>query len=268
MSTQSFLAADPKIDALHADALALSVQLQEALAQMKFRGDGRFARGALWSMWADACALHQGVHSLCAGGHALAAPLLLRTLFELYLGTAVIVNSGRRDDFMAFKYMCGFLIDGATDRALPEPKRASARALLKEMIDQLPQEFRNEANDFALGAKRRKYWYNPEFTAPGEIIKRYGRGEIGVLYRLLSGSVHGGFGGMRLYKDEPDRISPEPRRDAAAQNRALLESSRLLVELSAVRARWDAADELASEFVEWFSRMDIAVKRVGLLPGQ
>jgi hypothetical protein len=262
MKPGEYLAATTDVVDLHEDAMRLALLVQSKLESMKFSLDNCFARGALFSMWADACVLHQGVRALCEAGYTLGAPLLIRTLFELYLGSAVIVNAGDDADFLAFKHSCSFLVEAIRESDFPEPQRSSARDQIEELIKQLPNQLQERARTFVFKDKIRKFWYSPEFTGPGDIIEKYGKGDLKLQYRLMSASTHGGFSGMRLYKDEPDTISTSPRRDSWAQNRALLSSARLLVEFCVLRAHWDEVDDIASKFVDWFSRKNVVADRL------
>src|SRR5262249_26066616 len=57
---------------------------------------------------------------------------------------------------------------------------------------------------------------------------------IDEVYNWLSGASHGGLASIGSWRDLPDDHHPEPRRDPAAQNRALAFSSRLVLNYSQI----------------------------------
>lgn len=63
------------------------------------------------------------------------------------------------------------------------------------------------------------------------------------LYRLLSSAAHVGFVGSRLFRDSPDVQNINPRCDSRATGFALISSSRILVEATRAREKFEGIDE-------------------------
>jgi hypothetical protein len=61
------------------------------------------------------------------------------------------------------------------------------------------------------------------------------------IYDVYSGGSHGGFIGLRILKDEPDHVHPNPRPDPHSQNLALAASARILLEAMNVRDGFENA---------------------------
>lgn len=174
-----------------------------------------FSGAALHSLSQDSLVLHRSVATLCQSGWVAATPHLLRAQFEMLTNSIIIWNDDE-PEFMAFKYQCFCLVDGYRDHTSSRETKQNDRVQIDAGIAKLPQRLRDRARDFAYKSKQQKYWYRPEISGPTDAIKKYGREGIADTYRYLSSSAHGGFLGMRLFRDDPDRVSASKRADPAS----------------------------------------------------
>lgn len=200
-----------------------------------------FAGGAIHCLSQDARVLHRSTRSLCMAGWVASAPLLLRAEFEILTNSAVIWNSGPDIEYMAFKYTHYFLVDTYRDQASSKEMRSRAKSELEKAIVRLPEEVRKKAREFAFHLKVPAYWYSPEVSGPTDAIKRFARSDVMDLYRSLSSSAHGGYLGLRLFRDDPDAIHAEARADPLAVTRALLGSSLFTIDQAHIRALIDGS---------------------------
>ncbi len=198
--------------------------------------------GALYNLSQDSLILHRSVAALCTAGWAAATPHLLRAQLEI-LGNSAVIWNDEEPEYMAFKYQFSFLVTAYRKNTSDAGTRQNARAQLEEGIERLPEELQARARDFAFKDKLQGYWYRPEISGPTDAIEKYGRPEIKDTYRSLSSSVHGGFLGMRLFRDDPDRISAARRADPEAVARALSISSVVTMDQYHFRAHADGIDD-------------------------
>lgn len=194
------------------------------------------AGGALFSMSTDALVLHQAVGSLCATGWAATAALQLRAELEILLNSSVIWNAGESMEYMAFKYSHSFLVETWRDTSNTADLRSTVKGQIEDGISRLPSAFQEKANAFAFRDRLQKYWYKPEFNGPGDVISAYGAAGIDYVYRQLSSPAHGGFLGFRFFRDDPDSVHPEPRRDPSSKARTMNISSMLCLDQFHLRA--------------------------------
>lgn len=199
----------------------------------------RLAGGAMHSLSIDALVLHQAVGSLCATGWAAAASLQLRAQLEILGNSAVIWNAEESMGYMAFKYSHSFLVETWNDSRRSDALRANAKEQLENGISKLPPEFRERATAFAFQNPLPRYWYQPEFRGPLQVINKYGADDIDQVYRELSSPAHGGYLGLRKFRDDPDDVHARPRQDPHSGSRAMNISSMLCLDQIHFRALVD-----------------------------
>lgn len=243
MTDTSLLRADPAILRLHAEAQEYASAVNSSIAA----ADGRISPhplsgGALYALTADLFGMHNAVLSLCADGWAFTAVPLLRSMMDLLLSAAVIMEQEQDAEFRGFKYTHFFLKAELNEAALSPSDRAAVRARIEEGIELLPSEHQPRARDFMFRAPMRGYWYCPEFSRPTEVLDRLSSPDVRALYDAYSGGSHGGYLGLRILKDDPNHVHPNPRADSRSQNLALLISTRLLLDAMSVRDRFENAD--------------------------
>jgi len=162
--------------------------------------------------------------------------MLMRTQVELLLGCAAIANGGDRSEILAYKYY--FMSTKSILRlpGLPAEKRGRQRGDAREFLEYLPEHYRQEAWNFVEKSKQGSFWYTPDYSGPVDILKKHVVPEVLDLYRALSGAAHGGTLGIRLWRDIPDMEHPAPRRDPAAQSRAVTGSC--VITMQAIHMRF------------------------------
>ena len=103
-------------------------------------------------------------------------------------------------------------------------------------MKQLSEEDQELAKDYLHRQKLGRFWYTDEFGGPTTLLKKFSDKEHQFLYRKLSAAAHFGFLGLRFFRDEPDKLSLDPRQDRRALGMTLISSSRFLVEIAQLRA--------------------------------
>lgn len=196
------------------------------------------ASEALFSLSSDTVALHRAIKSLCESGWAFPCSILLRSMLDCMINVGIICNEPQKAEYMGFKYMHCYIKGTLSDSKSSKEHKDYAKRSLSQAIEKLPQNYKGKAQDF-FGQKRSAYWFNPEFSKPSDVLEKLASPGTQELYRIYSGSTHGGFIGNRIFRDEPDNTHPNPRADKKAQNLALVASSRFLIEISTVRGNFE-----------------------------
>lgn len=220
-----------------ADSYAKSV-IEKGLGLTSDTHPRPFSGAALHSLSQDSLVLHRSVATLCLSGWVAASPLLLRAQFEMLMNSSIIWNDDD-PEFMGFKYQYFYLVDGYRDHTSSRETKRNAKTQINAGIGGLPQVLRDRARDFAYKSKQQLYWYRPEISGPTDAIEKYGREGIADTYRYLSSSAHGGFLGMRLFRDEPNRVSASERVDPASCASAIGITSVLTMDQYHLRALVD-----------------------------
>ena len=234
-----FYCASPRVTWLHMRCDQVAVRTAAAILEiLSKRSPHPVASGALCSMATDILALHRCCKWLCQGGWAAAAPGPLRTMLELG-ASAAIVTSAAEPELMGFRYSYGMFREAAQDSESTEELREDARLQMEKSISRMRPEIQGDARSLA-SQRPRSYWYSPDFTGPKEVLKRFASEDLRRwTYRYLSAGAHGGFSGMRQFRDDPDQLGAEPRPDPRAQTLVLVMSGRLLLEFCRVRGEFE-----------------------------
>lgn len=220
---------------VHRDATAFAEFVGEEVRHRVKSFKGRFAASALANLQTEAQVLHGAVLSLCDGGWAASATILLRTSMELLLSAIVIALGEDESEYLGFIYTRSFEKAASQDASTGPKARERAASQIAQAIERLPAHLRQEAREWASARGPVRYWYEPKFKGPDAICTKYERDDLRTQYRTLSGPVHGGLLGLRLYRDDPDRMSATPRSDPKSQSKVLVVSSYFLAETSFLR---------------------------------
>lgn len=240
MSNGSHLRASPSVLQLHADAQEYADRVNRSIAE----ANGGISRhplsgGALHALTADLLGMHRAVLSLCDDGWGFTALVLLRSMIDMGIVAAVITEQESEAEYRGFKYTHFFLKASLNETALSPEDRAAIRAQVNAGIGRLPSAQQQKARDFMFREPRRAYWFCPEFARPTDVLDRLSTPDMRSLYDLFSGGSHGGYLGLRILKDHPDDIHPNPRADPISQNVALVGSTRMLLEVMHMRDRFE-----------------------------
>lgn len=191
---------------------------------------------ALFSLGADTLALHRAVRSLCEAGWAFCCPLLLRAQMDGIVNLFAITVPPKSSEYMAFKYFYSYLID-----FMPNDISQTTGDRIKRDLDRLDEANRRKAEALLKSGKARAYWYQPEYKRPAQILDEHAP-MLNTLWTRFAGTTHGGYLGVRLFRDDKNTIHPGPRADRHSQDRALLVSSRLIVEFFHLRSQFERID--------------------------
>jgi len=244
---------------IHREMVVFATHIEKtiALAHENIPGNP-LSGGALRSIRTDQLAFHRAVLTLCSGGWAFAAAPVLRTMLDLIISVAVITENREESEFRGFKYSHKFFQAYKGDKAFSEEQRLQMRRQVKEGIDLLPRKFQEKARDFIFKERTSPYWFYPEYPRPTKVVDKFFPDDVAEHYKMFSGGTHGGFIGLRILKDNPDDIHPNPRADERSQRFALIGSTRFTFELFKQCDRFEAAgvnEELSKSFFESFQKL-------------
>lgn len=195
-------------------------------------------RSALVSITHETVILHRALGDLCVLGWSGAATPIFRTMLDLMVSLLAIGHSSC-PPIAAFRYFhAGYRRE--TRRSEKSKKWcADARTFLMARISMLPKEFQSVAKE-TLNEKDGAYWFQPEFKKPREIVERFGNDQFQWLYHTFSAAAHGGFFGLRYFRDGPFELSINPRLPMGrAGAKLILHSSRLLVDMIMARDSYE-----------------------------
>jgi hypothetical protein len=210
----------------------------QAAAKQEQVPEGPVSHGSLFTLHRCAIINHRSIRSLCETGWTPSSPALIRTLLDILASCYAIVSKPEDAEYMAFKYLCSYII-----QTLDDPEAAGElRKLNREQLEKLRQQIRGQdlkrVDEFIANYKPQPYWYRPEFNSPGEIFKN-AMPRLFYMYRQFSGSVHGSFIGSLLFKDSPDFADINPEENPNRTRSAVVASSRLLLDISLARGQFE-----------------------------
>lgn len=220
---------------LHVLATKMVVEAARQSAEKYDSAGNDIVRDALHAISQDATITHRAVATLVRAGWSGSAAGLLRTLFDLLIAATAITNS-RNPHLMAFQYFySGYRRMGRDDKRYDATARRRAREETRNRIRRLPAEQRQPALAF-IKDRDRPYFFNPEWRSPTDVLGKIQVEDLPHVYSQLSAAAHGGFQGVRLFRDKPDERGINPQVPPGPHARSvLLISSRLLVELTSLR---------------------------------
>jgi hypothetical protein len=261
----SRLCASPEAIRAHRKASIFADYVRTTAEERQGSYEGRFAATALTSIQVDAQAIHGAVLSLCDGGWAFAAPVLLRTSFELLLSALVIARGEGDREYLGLRYTHAYLKAALREAQVGDSLRNDAREQLESAIGRLPVEVQMKVRQWAFKEPLEKFWYQPEFKGPSDVIKAYGNDAVRDQYQALCGPAHGGVLGLRVFRSEPDKVHPAPRCDPSPQSSALVLSSWFLTQITRCVAHLHnlLTDDVAAKL---FAEHRLILKAIDSLP--
>ncbi len=190
---------------------------------------------AIDKLMTDAVNIHQAILTLCDGGWAHIAPILLRTMME-YIANCLAIINNEFPEYMAFKYCCHSFFQILKDNAFPEYRRRNAKETIEQWINMLKdKEAKQKAVQYIKSGTPHIFWFKPDENGVSAIIDKYIGGDLMFAYRGLSISTHAGYLGLSLFKDNPDDITIEPIVNLRKTKSTLYMSCRLLLKLLSIR---------------------------------
>ncbi len=239
-----YLRADKAVLVFHQHSQEFAAKVNQSAA-MRNNGVSPYpvASSALWTLSSDLLVFHQAIKCLCDGGWASSAVVMLRTMLDILINIYAIISDRDCAEYMGFKYLCAFLKKQIASPGIANGKKKAIRTQIDEYIRNLPIEDQPKAKAFTYQKKLGAYWYSPEFHRPADVLDQFNNSDIKSLYHVFSGGAHGGFLGLRILRDEPDSVHPNPRADRLTQNIALIGSARFVIEFSQARAAFEAPEK-------------------------
>src|SRR5580704_10104655 len=203
-----------------------ATHLQQKRAHVSYR--------ALAILHMRAVTIHRSVLVLCELGWTPVTSILIRTLLDLYANVIAILLEPENTEFMGFRYLAHPHLTRLHDTTVPKAERERIRVNMDAAAVQLPEPDIARAKELLSSYPRRSYWYSPEFESPNAVLSNT-KGEMTFIYRLLSGSVHGGTVGLGFLDDNPDEFDINARNHPRRSPLAIALSSRLLLETTFLR---------------------------------
>jgi len=219
-------------------AIELAV-LAQSISRAKYESSPNdIVRDALFVLAHDAICVHRAIAQLVLSGWSSPAAPLVRTLLDLTVSMLAILN-GASPPLGAFKYLYSNFRRFGRDMERSPADRARIRKQVRERIGQLPVTQRHDALK-AYAEKDRAYWFAPEWSSPSAVIEQFGAPGMAEFYRQFSAAAHGGFFGLRLFRDDPDRIDINPRLPPGKHALSVIFiSAKLVVELTRGRDSYE-----------------------------
>lgn len=231
----NFLCADLEIVNIHTEVQDYASAVNQSIVYNKSDlSSYPLGGGALFALTANLFGMHRAIYSLCRDGWAFSAGVLLRSMLDMLINVAVIVEKKTEVEYRGFKYMHFFLKRMMTEN-ISSKDRSTYREQIKSGIEKLPADLQLKAKGFMFNERLHGYWFCPEYKRPTDVLNKLFNTEICFLYEVLSSGSHGSYMGLGMYKDEPDAVHPNPRADRYSQNKALVGSSRILLEAMNIR---------------------------------
>ncbi len=225
---------------IHGAALKYTVRIQTA-ASKKVEGEttNLVARAAISVLMHDMACLHQAVRDVCRCGWSFASPILLRSLMECAMSLAIIIANDR-PDLTGFKYLYAKVSEESQDPKMTGLVGEEERMNIETHLSQMTPEDQEAAKRFLEARPVRRFWYTGMYAGPTEIIRKHMNPKLLGIYEILSIAAHGGFVGTRLFRDDPGKVGINPRKqDFRSQGFAMISSSRILIEATHLRERFE-----------------------------
>ncbi len=226
---------------LHDAVIDYAVAVQKAAAERhEKKSDYPLSHGALFTLHWRAIVIHRAIRTLCVTGWTPVIPILVRTLLDIIASCYVIVAKHEDSEYMSFKYMGSYLIQALQEGDYPPEVLKFDREQLDELRAQAKGTDVGRVDQFVKDYKPQRYWYKPEYENAGKILKTAST-DLFSIYRVFSSAVHGGFLGSALFDDTPDMADVNPHEHPRRTRAAIVMSSRILLEISYMRDRFESA---------------------------
>jgi hypothetical protein len=248
---------DKRLMRLHDAATKYSGSVNAAVAeQLKGSHPSPCAGGALYRLGAETLTFHQAVLVLCATGWASCSAPILRTMLDLSLSTAIIVECPEEAELRGFR-CTGFFLKAMLSRDDgDESFRDHLRAQVEAGIERLNGGDQLRARRFIFNDRLPAYWYAPDYyRRPKEAADKLFNPEMAQCYTTLSSAAHGGLLGLGLLRDQPDVIHPNRRHDPDSLSLALRFSIRIVIEQARGRDQFELGGQLLGLYNKLLKRL-------------
>jgi hypothetical protein len=159
-------------------------------------------------------------------------------MLDLTVSMIAILQS-KNPPLAAFRYFNASYRQIARDQSFSREVRRELRESIRLQITQLPPEDRPAALQF-LKEKDRPYWFWEEWQSPSAVITAFASPKIQEAYKRFSAAAHGGFFGLRVFRDRSYEHDINPRLPIGIQASLIsVSSSRYLIELVLLRVKYE-----------------------------
>jgi hypothetical protein len=215
------------------------------------------ANFAIFNIFHDAMIIHQSVRGLVYNGWSSSGAILVRTLIDLTISLVAIIKS-KNPNLAAFRYFNSNHRQIRRDSYYSSELKREIKELIRNQINQLPIQDRQEAYKI-LQEKDRAYWFWNEWNSPTEVLKEFAFPHVLQEYQQLSSAAHGGFYGLKYFRDRFNDYDITPRLPIGKQ--AILvsaSSSRKMIELVWLRSHFEdlGLEQICSELRESIEKIE------------
>lgn len=193
----------------------------------------QFTRGVTEQLHESAITYHRSILCLAENGWAQNASPLLRTIIELIVNCAVVVEEDC--EFRSFKYSSFELL--RLD-STPEERERSKRELKAQLFDYLDEENKKRAEEYFNQKTYGLYWYDGIYKGPRDVLRKNAPSLLDI-YDLGGSASHGGQIGYKFFDENPKLKDINPRKDPYSANLSVVFSIRLLLEFCLIRDRFE-----------------------------
>jgi hypothetical protein len=226
------------IEEFHHLALELAHESQELSFDKFIKDDFPIVNYAIFNIVHDAIIIHRSIQGLVFNGWSSSGAILERTLLDLTISMIAIVNS-KNPTLAAFSYFNANHRQILRDNSFSIKTKQEIKQLIRKQIQQLKPEDRTLAYKF-LREKNRPYWFWQEWNSPKKVIEAFASTSVLEDYQTLSSAAHGGFYGLKYFRDNGTEYNLNPRLPFGRL--AMLVSaatSRKLIEIVSVRGLFE-----------------------------
>ena len=229
----------PELDALHDEAIAYASAVQQQIAARG--GCKSLSSEALNALGWSAVLLHRSVRTLCEEGWTPVTAPLIRSLLDVYGNCVAIGNNPADADYMGFKYLSHFFLKWLTSPGITAGEIRAATTSLNVFEGRLNPADQQKAKQLRARPTPRTHWFQPEYDSIKDIFS-LSQVPIYRLFQMFSGPTHGGFDLKILMDDDMKSEDLDPRDHPKSVHKAIVASSRVLVEVCHIRDNWDNGD--------------------------
>lgn len=222
----------------HKRAVALGLLCQEQSRIVVEARAGTVLDAATTVLHHDLLIAHASVLAIVEGGWSSSAAAVVRSMLDMYISQLAMYRSVD-SQFAAFKYLYASFRTLERDAAASASERCESREVLRTRIASLPERDRPAALEY-LRDRERGYWFSPEWRSPADVLERLGI-PLGFVYKQFSAAAHGGFLGLRTFRDDPDRLDIGPRVPPGYRSVGVINiATRIVLEMCATRSLYES----------------------------
>lgn len=233
---------DEAVTRFHGAVLDLAVELNGVANRLHDGRPNDIVHDAMFVISHDAICVHRAIGRLAASGWPAPGSVLVRTLLDLAV-SGIALNRSRDRTAAAFRFMYSGLRDMSRNLDFPQAARRHAFSQLRERLRMIKAEKKPEILR-AIRDRSRPYWFAPEWKSPAHVLEDEAHPDLAKLYRVYSAVAHGGYLGMRFFREDPDKLSINPEKVGPRAASLDMTSSRVLL---AILGLWTTMEGLGLE---------------------